>query len=36
MSVQAYYTWRLAADVGAKITIEQDGDDVLLKVKHSD
>lgn len=34
MSVQAYYTWRLAANVGATISIEEAGDDVLLKVKH--
>jgi histidine phosphotransferase ChpT len=34
MSVQAYYTWRLASNVGAKITIDQDGDAVVIKVTH--
>ena len=30
MSVQAYYTWRLASNVGATIRIEQDGDAVVI------
>jgi histidine phosphotransferase ChpT len=34
MSVQAYYTWRLANNVGATIAIEQAGDDIILKATH--
>ena len=33
MSVQAYYTWRLAANVGATIAIEQDGDAVIITAR---
>jgi len=31
MSVQAYYTHRLAENVGSKITIEQDGEAVVIR-----
>lgn len=30
MSIQAYYTWRLAATSGMQITILQEGDDILI------
>ena len=33
MSVQAYYTWRLAANVDATIAIEQDGDAVVITAR---
>jgi histidine phosphotransferase ChpT len=33
MSVQAYYTWRLAANVGATIAIEQDGEAVVITAR---
>jgi histidine phosphotransferase ChpT len=33
MSVQAYYTWRLAANVDATIGIEQDGDAVVITAR---
>ena len=35
MSVQAYYTWRLAANVGATIAIEQDGEAVVITARRS-
>ncbi len=35
MSVQAYYTWRLATNVGGTIAIEQYGDAVVMKVRHA-
>ena len=31
MSVQAYYTWRLAQDTGMRIAIVKDGADILLQ-----
>jgi len=34
MSVQAYYTWRLAQNVGASISIGQNDDTVTLQVSH--
>ncbi len=34
MSVQAYYTWRLAQNVGATITIDQTEEDVTLRAVH--
>lgn len=33
MSVQAYYTWRLASNVDATIAIEQDGDAVIITAR---
>ena len=33
MSVQAYYTWRLAANVDATIAIEQNGDAVVITAR---
>lgn len=33
MSVQAYYTWRLAANVDATIAIDQDGDAVVITAR---
>lgn len=33
MSVQAYYTWRLAANVAATIAIEQDGEAVVITAR---
>jgi len=33
MNIQAYYTWRLAAQTGMRIEILQDGDDILLAAK---
>ena len=33
MSVQSYYTWRLAANVRATITIEQDGEAVVITAR---
>ena len=34
MSVQAYYTWRLAQNVGAQITLEHDDDLVTIRAIH--
>lgn len=34
MSVQAYYTWRLAQNVGALITLEQTDETVTLRATH--
>ena len=34
MSVQAYYTWRLAQNVGAVITLEQEDDVVTIRASH--
>ncbi len=33
MTIQAYYTWRLAATSGMRIEILKDGDDILLAAK---
>jgi histidine phosphotransferase ChpT len=33
MSVQAYYTWRLAQNVGARVTIDQTEDAVTLRAR---
>ncbi len=33
MNIQAYYTWRLAAQTGMPIEILKDGDDILLSAK---
>lgn len=33
MNIQAYYTWRLAAQTGMPIQILQDGEDILLVAK---
>lgn len=30
MNIQAYYTWRLAAQTGMRIEIAQDGDDIVV------
>ncbi|MBU2532583.1 MAG: hypothetical protein KKB37_07575 [Alphaproteobacteria bacterium] len=35
MSVQAYYTWRLAENVGATVSIAQSGDAVTLEAVHA-
>ena len=34
MSVQAYYTWRLAQNVGAKISLEQTDDTITILASH--
>lgn len=34
MSVQAYYTWRLAQNVGATISIDQNDDTITLNASH--
>lgn len=31
LSIQAYYTWRLAGEAGMQITIENDGEDIILR-----
>lgn len=35
LSVQAYYTWRLAKSAGMRLEILKDGDDILLAAKPS-
>ena len=34
MSVQAYYTWRLANNVGAKIELEQSNETITIRATH--
>lgn len=33
MSIQAYYTWRLARTAGMRLEILQDGDDIILSAR---
>ena len=33
MTIQAYYTWRLAATAGMRLAVLQDGADILLSAK---
>ena len=33
MTIQAYYTWRLASSAGMRLEVLQDGADILLSAK---